>query len=126
MQAIRDQNTPTEQWTSKELTIMIQWYRRDGDAAIPSTVAAKHERYYTICGRDDPAPPEVLSEGEDQTLPPLPPLPEAAHDIAAEELQAACDILAHESEESNQLNHDSDDEQATRSIVAVAQAMISL
>jgi hypothetical protein len=105
---------------------VIQWYWCDGDAALPSTVAGKHERYYTICGHNDPAPPEVLSEGEDQTLPPLPPLLEAAHDIAAVELQAARDILAYESEESNQLNHDSDDEQATRSIVAVAQAMISL
>ncbi len=84
---IWNQNKSPEQWVQKELNVMIRWFRRPGDAKLPTTVVLKHERYNAICGRGDPPPPQLsddLVQPEQLIIPPMPALPGDDLDVAAD------------------------------------------
>ena len=56
---------------------MIRWFRRPGDAKLPTTVALTRERYNAICGRGDPPPPQLSDDRvqpEQLIIPPMPAL----------------------------------------------------
>ncbi len=64
VQKIREKLFLPEKWNSCEMATMIQWYRRKGDAKVPTTVAERRQRYLDICGCGDPPVPELLTTDE--------------------------------------------------------------
>jgi hypothetical protein len=58
---IRMLNKSPEQWTVPQLKTMVKWFKRDGDAALPSQKQHLLTRYYETCNR------------EERSAPPLPP-----------------------------------------------------
>ena len=60
VEAIRMKNLPPEKWTSSDLGMMIQWYKRPTDEAMPSKKADKLARYLQICARGDPPAPQLM------------------------------------------------------------------
>ncbi len=70
---VREKGNSPDKWNSSDLAIMIQWFRRKGDAAIPKTVAERRQRYLEVCGQGDPQVPELLDYGiplNDALIPP--------------------------------------------------------
>jgi len=85
IQDLKQKNLSPEDWTVPKLTLMIRWYRRPEDAALPKTKKERLVRYYESFGRGDPQVPELLTKlpskraVPDFFLPsPLPLLPTAS------------------------------------------------
>jgi hypothetical protein len=90
VQKIREKSSSPEKWNSSELGTMIQWYRRKGDAKIPTTVAERRQRYHDVCGRGDPPVPELVASDEDG----LAAVEAGGHEIPATVAAAGIEIAA--------------------------------
>lgn len=55
--AVKAANMPPEKWSASQLHVMVKWYKRDDDNALPSKKSDLLTRYLETCNRGDRVAP---------------------------------------------------------------------
>jgi hypothetical protein len=70
---INRQNLPHDTWNTTQLKIMVKWYKRDGDAKLPTKKQELLDRYLATCDRQELPPPQIPDNMDAINTPPALP-----------------------------------------------------